>query len=516
MWWMLWVAGAAPIDVSLSGRVFDASGRPVDGVHDVTVDFLNASDGVVGTRLVDDAPVQLGVFHVRVPVETSWFRDDLRVRFTVGGVVTAPEPVAATPRAGLAREGQGIPALAGVVGTACPAEGWIGWDTSAQSLVVCPATGSWTAISNGPSFATPEYQFAIGATHACAVDAANGTLYCWGDASVGQIPGITQSSPVPRRIDLGGPVSSVDVVEQGTCAVVDGAVWCWGRSWAGSLGQNVPHGTVIPPTVVPGITDAVSVAAGEHHACALRSDGTVSCWGNNNLAQLGRGSNVPEWTPTPAPTMSLTGVVQLEASAAMTCARTAAGDVYCWGGGGGAWRGSNSDTCGSTSCANRPRQVNLSGGAATDIATGNEHALALVEGHTQCWGVTTHTNFGTNAGACGNSNQVLVHAILPPFDIVDVEAGYGHSCVRNTTGTIYCFGNAANGRLGTNTTSGMQATPTALTVPTGADELWTGNASSCARVGATFYCWGNNTNGLVGAHATGATAATAVTFPGLP
>jgi alpha-tubulin suppressor-like RCC1 family protein len=41
---------------------------------------------------------------------------------------------------------------------------------------------------------------------------------------------------------------------------------------------------------VQGISDATAVAAGFHHACALRAGGQVTCWGLDLWGQAGNGS----------------------------------------------------------------------------------------------------------------------------------------------------------------------------------------------------------------------------------
>jgi alpha-tubulin suppressor-like RCC1 family protein len=41
---------------------------------------------------------------------------------------------------------------------------------------------------------------------------------------------------------------------------------------------------------MPSGLNATAIAAGEVRTCAVRSDGSVVCWGSNSLGQLGIGS----------------------------------------------------------------------------------------------------------------------------------------------------------------------------------------------------------------------------------
>ena len=85
-------------------------------------------------------------------------------------------------------------------------------------------------------------------------------------------------------------------------------MYCWGDNTYGSLGNGL-HGTGVFSSLPVEITSfgtglyPVKVATGGHHTCAILNDGTVSCWGYNNHGQLGDGTQISRYTPTP--TLSL-------------------------------------------------------------------------------------------------------------------------------------------------------------------------------------------------------------------
>jgi alpha-tubulin suppressor-like RCC1 family protein len=101
------------------------------------------------------------------------------------------------------------------------------------------------------------------------------------------------------------------------CAVLStGEIKCWGKNEQGQLGAGLTTGpdACCPlsdagadigcfcsktPISVVGIHDAVSVAVGEAHSCALLSDGTVMCWGFGGFGGLGRGTFDPSPVPVP-------------------------------------------------------------------------------------------------------------------------------------------------------------------------------------------------------------------------
>jgi alpha-tubulin suppressor-like RCC1 family protein len=73
------------------------------------------------------------------------------------------------------------------------------------------------------------------------------------------------------------------------CAIrTDGTVWCWGSNEEGQLGQGCSE-LFDKPVRVPNVTGAVDGGVGNAHTCVVRKDGTVWCWGTNESGELGIG-----------------------------------------------------------------------------------------------------------------------------------------------------------------------------------------------------------------------------------
>ncbi|MDD5434431.1 MAG: hypothetical protein PH343_03280, partial [Nitrospira sp.] len=121
-------------------------------------------------------------------------------------------------------------------------------------------------------------------------------------------------------------------VEAGTnhnCAVMsDGTVKCWGNNNFGQLGDGTQTNRTMP-VAVSGISTAVAIAGGYTHTCAVLAGGSVQCWGYNNVGQLGDGTTTNHITPVVVSGIST--AVGIEAGTYHTCAVLADGAVKCWG-----------------------------------------------------------------------------------------------------------------------------------------------------------------------------------------
>src|SRR4030095_12227950 len=72
----------------------------------------------------------------------------------------------------------------------------------------------------------------------------------------------------------------------------DGTVLAWGNNTEGQLGNGTNDSSPIPVQVSgwgKG-SGVIAIAAGFQFSMALKSDGTVWTWGNNNFGKLGDGS----------------------------------------------------------------------------------------------------------------------------------------------------------------------------------------------------------------------------------
>src|SRR5512137_3016820 len=90
----------------------------------------------------------------------------------------------------------------------------------------------------------------------------------------------------------GASLPSIATGGDHTCELIgDGGVRCWGRNDEGQLGDGT-LGTVVQalPVRVAGLSDAVALAAGPVHTCALKASGSVACWGFNANGELGDGT----------------------------------------------------------------------------------------------------------------------------------------------------------------------------------------------------------------------------------
>jgi alpha-tubulin suppressor-like RCC1 family protein len=148
------------------------------------------------------------------------------------------------------------------------------------------------------------------------------------------------------------------------------------------------------------------------------------------------------------------------------------------------------------------------------VATGTSHSCGLTaEGVGYCWGLSTNGRLGNNSTAAANITSPVTVKDSSGADSAlrfkSISVGSLHSCALTLDGVAYCWGAAANGRLGNNTTTPDVAVPTTLKDSSNADSalrfisISADNTSTCAvATDGKGYCWGAGASGKLGSNAT--------------
>ncbi|GEE02373.1 hypothetical protein nbrc107696_28190 [Gordonia spumicola] len=203
---------------------------------------------------------------------------------------------------------------------------------------------------------------------ACAV--ANGSAYCWGNNKDGQLADGTtirrdRPTQIPGLTRVTAIATGVDRTDEGpssTCAVSNGAVYCWGGLGAYALGiSDKTH-----PVLIEGVSGVTDMSVDAHMGCAV-AGGEAYCWGQTF------GSKNAERVPG-------TQGSELVRTNGYTACAIASGRVRCWGHG-------SSGSIGDGSLSDRTYAADVT--ALTGVTALSTHytvVCALSDGTPFCWG----------------------------------------------------------------------------------------------------------------------------------
>ena len=140
---------------------------------------------------------------------------------------------------------------------------------------------------------------AAGGLHTTAIKT-DGTLWLWGYNGYGDLGDntrIDKSSPV-QTIAGGTNWKLVAAGQYHTAAIkTDGTLWLWGRNTYGQLGDNTTANKSSPVQTIAAGTNWKSVAAGQFHTTAIKTDGTLWTWGQNTYGKLGDNTTTSKSSP---------------------------------------------------------------------------------------------------------------------------------------------------------------------------------------------------------------------------
>ena len=285
----------------------------------------------------------------------------------------------------------------------------------------------------------------------------------------------SQLSPQPG-------ITTVAIGTDHLCALLaDTTARCWGQASFGQLGNGgqIAGGspfTVQTPDGAAALSGITALGAGEHHTCALLSGGAVDCWGFNASGQVGNGGNGSEWRPVPVQNAegsgTLTGAGGIAVSGDSSCALMSDGTARCWGDnedwvlGNGGIVANNPDWCNGCSAEAVTVENQAGTGPLTGIASlvgaDSLHFCALLDdGTVQCWGDNDNSQLGdgttqsrcvpvtvgvvspadvppaapTTVSAVVGDRQATVYWLAPPQVPDDCRQPFGYSITASPGGT---------------------------------------------------------------------------------
>ena len=255
----------------------------------------------------------------------------------------------------------------------------------------------WPLCGGIPCFMVPlplkggqtytSFSWGFSKTFACGLGT-SGTVYCVGgngqNGALGSGTTIGETIFTPRAVagDLVFTKLTVALTGEHACGLVaDGTAYCWGNGSRGQLGVSLgsvagafPDGVPHPVVAVGGAQKFQWLSAGGNQTCALDMAGAATCWGQGaaNNAAFG---------------LSFT---RLEVGVSVICGVDTAGDGWCWGENtyGQLGNGSNGTVLSTP--------VKVEGGHTwKTIVPGGEHTCGITtDDALYCWGRNTVGQLG--------------------------------------------------------------------------------------------------------------------------
>jgi alpha-tubulin suppressor-like RCC1 family protein len=302
----------------------------------------------------------------------------------------------------------------------------------------------------------------------------SGRLYGWGRNTSGQMGdgGVVQASS-PRLVG-NGYVS----VAKGQAHVValksDGTVWAWGAG--GSIGDGTWLDRASPVLVGSGYS---AVAAGGWHSLALKADGTLWAWGNNWRGQLGIGTTDTAISPVQVGS----GYKAVAGGDSFTIAVKSDGTLWAWG-------QNESSQLGDGSTTDRLSPVQIGSGYSSASAGGGFGVAIKTDGTLWAWGQNNCGQFGDGS----NTSRSTPVQIGSGYSAV--SAGGCHTMAIKTDGSLWASGSNGSGQLGDGTNNGWN---TPKQVGSGFASVMSGdNWTLALKSDGGLWAWGQNNFGQLG------------------
>jgi len=319
------------------------------------------------------------------------------------------------------------------------------------------------------------------------------SLWVWGSSGYGRL-GTNDTSPnrtTPVTTFAGGTTwKQISCGGNFTAAIkTDGTLWIWGRNNQGQLGideSGTTTGRTTPVTTFTGGTNWKQVSCGDSHIAAIKTDGSLWLWGVNNTAQLGINNTANRSTPITTFAGGTTWK-SVSAGAYNTAAIKTDGSLWVWGNNDVAQLGTNDTT-------NRLTPITTFAGGTNwkQVSCGDSHIAAIkTDGSLWLWGYALNGRLGTNDTTPNRTTPVTTFAGGTNWK--QVSCGGQLTAAIKTDGTLWTWGVGNDGRLGTNSTASSNTPVTTFTGGTNWKQVdGGGNHTAAIKTDGTLWTWGRN------------------------
>ncbi|GEM_PF-1640009 len=272
----------------------------------------------------------------------------------------------------------------------------------------------------------------------------------------------------------------------------DGTLWCWGYNSEGEVGEPGRSFISYPEQISPTI-EWVTVSAGYNHTCGIDINGDLYCWGDNSYGELGNGTF--ENSPYPVKVLSSEKWSDVKAGYLFTCGLTTDNIMECWGDNTSGKLGDG----GIEGYRNYPSPV--TGPFYWEkFAVGDNHTCAInMNDHTVwCWGKNNNYQLGiTTVSYSSSPTRASTRRWL------DISASSDHTCAVSEDGSLWCWGyeNYFPGDVEFyyGMTQGSTGNPPhKVTDSTDWTSVSCGVHQNCAlKNDGSLWCWGRNVRGVL-------------------
>ena len=216
-----------------------------------------------------------------------------------------------------------------------------------------------------------------------------------------------------------------------------------GSTWANLSTAGFQEGSIFTNS---------TIATGYQHACAIVENGSIFCWGDNSYGQLGIGSRIGQDYPVMTSLPEGSSAISVSTSDEATCSILTNGSLYCWGGNG---HGQVADVGLSSELGTveEPVHVPLPGGrTAVSVSTGQQYACAILDNASlYCWGNAEYGRLGTASQSNDLGGQSWTddptYVDLGGVGVIAVSAGgQGTTCAILQNQSLYCWGDNSHGQ----------------------------------------------------------------------